>query len=381
MNKLIYLLLGLLLYIIPVHSQNSGPFGVSNGGVANLPDSIVYASELNAAVQDSATRVLFNDSSWLVYTTDKVYMVVNNDTIYWITEDTMLLYNNKLFFNGINEGSIRSAGANDLRICINDASMLRFTTALIRIQADIRPGTTNTYSFGNSSNSFNDAYFNTYYWGNDSTYSLVSGDSLYIVHSNDTVFTIIDNVVTFTGYTKQDSILVGNTVISSNSMDTLPGDNEVSNEIGDSLDNRFGGASALSDVAPVLNDSVTEFVFGNGRGILADTATMVDGMDVGGFFNAHDTLQIYRIRSHLGSGSGTETLTFQIYFGADASSADDSLFTAPQTITSLSGEYDTPNNVTKIPPRVEVWGIVRGITAGNIPSKFRSSLIRKKIRE
>jgi len=119
----------------------------------------------------------------------------------------------------------------------------------------------------------------------------------------------------------------------------------------------------------------TFFVFGVGAGAAADTAALVNGAEAGSFFWSTDTLHVDALRTRMKAGSGTETIKFQLYWGADYPTATDSLFSSATTITDLTGNTITSFTHHVIPPASDVWGIISGASSGNKPTLVRADLI------
>jgi hypothetical protein len=144
---------------------------------------------------------------------------------------------------------------------------------------------------------------------------------------------------------------------------------------GDTATARLNGAGELNTLAKMLADTITLFVAGKGDGTIADTAAMKNGMSGGDFFWAADSFKVADVKSRVGAGSGTEALTFNMFWGTSYGTATDSLFTSATAVNSHTGESDVPNKNTTIHPRNWVWCVYRGAVAGNLPSMVRSTII------
>jgi hypothetical protein len=144
---------------------------------------------------------------------------------------------------------------------------------------------------------------------------------------------------------------------------------------GDTATARLNGAGELNTLVKMLADTITLFVAGKGDGTIADTAAMKNGMSGGDFFWAADSFKVADVKSRVGAGSGTEALTFNMFWGTSYGTATDSLFTSATAVNSHTGESDVPNKNTTIHPRNWVWCVYRGAVAGNLPSMVRSTII------
>lgn len=137
------------------------------------------------------------------------------------------------------------------------------------------------------------------------------------------------------------------------------------------LNERIGAGSSLSELAPLLADTIPLFVFGLGSGVAADTAVFNDNAIAGAFYNAgSDTLMITSLHGVLAEGSGTESVSVQVSWHATfKSDSATNLNSSALAVTSLTtGTTDTSFANSTIPPGVWVWCTISGLNLGNRPS-------------
>jgi hypothetical protein len=157
---------------------------------------------------------------------------------------------------------------------------------------------------------------------------------------------------------------------------------EVRDEIADSLNVLRSGALDISDITPLLADTIPLVTFGAGSGLIADTALMNNNVLIGCFYNdGSDTLKITKLSGILKEGTGTETISVQISWHATMlSGSATSLNAAALAITSMTtGTVDTSFANSKIPPGVFVWGILSAASANNKPTFLSITLSGYKI--
>ena len=147
--------------------------------------------------------------------------------------------------------------------------------------------------------------------------------------------------------------------------------------VADSVVNALlNGGTNLSDVAPLLVDTVSFFVFGAGQGRAGDTASFVDNADLGGFYHLKDTLVITNVITSLSAG---DTLDFYIVWDELPDTGGDTLVTASSSIDGGHTAISSFDN-TKIPPGRHVWCDVNGVTVTRKPIKFRATIFGYIIR-
>lgn len=115
------------------------------------------------------------------------------------------------------------------------------------------------------------------------------------------------------------------------------------------------GAETLSDLAPLLVDTIPLVTFGAGAGLTADTALFNNNVLIGSFYNeGSDTLVITQLMGVMKEGTGTETIAVQFSWHATMlSGSATSLNAAALAITSLTtGTEDVSFANPKIPPNV-----------------------------
>lgn len=138
----------------------------------------------------------------------------------------------------------------------------------------------------------------------------------------------------------------------------------------------------MSDVAPLLVDTIPLATFGAGTGLIADTALFNNNVLIGTFYNeGSDTLVITQLMGVMKEGTGTETISVQISWHATMlSGSATSLNAAALAITSLTtGTADVSFANAKIPPNVFVWGILSGASKDNKPTFLSVTLSGYKI--
>jgi hypothetical protein len=181
---------------------------------------------------------------------------------------------------------------------------------------------------------------------------------------------------TFTG-----TITIGSAGIDETELEILDGATVTTLELNyvsgvtSSIQTQLDDTVVTSDYCKMRDDSCSFFVGGLGRGLLADTAQMVNGAKGGVFFWDADSLEVVHLRTCMSSGSGTEAATINVFWGDAFGTATDSLFTSATAVSTLGGETDVPNNVSTIPPRQYVWMVIRGFTAGNLPAGIWSTIV------
>jgi hypothetical protein len=145
---------------------------------------------------------------------------------------------------------------------------------------------------------------------------------------------------------------------------------------------RTAGSENLSDIAPLLVDTIPLVTFGAGAGLIADTALFNNGVLIGCFYNdGSDTLVITKLMGILKEGTGTETIAVQIsWHSTMLSGSAVSLNSSPLAITSITtGTADVSFANAKIPPKKFVWGILSGASKDNKPTFLNVTLSGYKI--
>ena len=132
-----------------------------------------------------------------------------------------------------------------------------------------------------------------------------------------------------------------------------------------------------SSLYHMLTDTIPIFVFGS----YGDSTMFNKGSDNFGCFRTkQDSLDVTSLEK-LRISSG-DTLLFNVYYGNyQTATATDSLFTAPQNSALGSTSDYVPDNLTVIPPEVDVWIGLPADQPAHKPTNFVMQLNGKKIRE
>jgi len=190
---------------------------------------------------------------------------------------------------------------------------------------------------------------------------------------------MLSKYLLITDYSETTGISVGDTA---DMLDPYALKTEVSTEIGDTLTARMGAAQELSDLAPMLADTVPIVTFGLGSGLIADTALFNNNVLAGSFYNeGSDTLKITQLMGILAEGTGTETIGVQVSWHATFKSGSaTNLNAAALTVNSITtGTEDTSFANSKIPPNVFVWCTISAASKDNKPSFMNVTLSGYKI--
>jgi hypothetical protein len=149
--------------------------------------------------------------------------------------------------------------------------------------------------------------------------------------------------------------------------------------------NFFAGGESLSDLVPMLADTIPLFTAGYGWGAATDTTGIDITADFGGWYNdGSDTVQLAKVIGIVKNSKNASSVTINIYWDAnyyDATPAD-SAFTAGLAVSSTTaGTSTTTFAEAKIPPGMWVWvKPCRSLgTTGTKPSKLRLSVSGYKI--
>jgi hypothetical protein len=137
----------------------------------------------------------------------------------------------------------------------------------------------------------------------------------------------------------------------------------------------------LSDLSPMLADTIPLFVFGGGGGNAGDTAVFTTSSIYGSFYNAgSDTLNITELRVIM-LGDVTDTLSVDILWDVNLNDGTPTeLNTNPLPVNSFTtGDTDTSFATAKIPPGVWVWCETPGVVAGRKPTYFNAQISGYKI--
>lgn len=143
----------------------------------------------------------------------------------------------------------------------------------------------------------------------------------------------------------------------------------------------FNDSLSLSEVAPMLTDTIPWAVFGAGGASMADSTLFEQGDDgFGMVYNYTDSIYVVNLKQLFISAG--DSLTFNVYYGVgQTKTITDSLFTAPQA-TGQNQTYFTPNNKRTIPPGVEVWFNITGTqVAGYAPNEWIIQINKQTIRD
>lgn len=140
----------------------------------------------------------------------------------------------------------------------------------------------------------------------------------------------------------------------------------------------------LSDLVPMLVDTIPLFTAGYGWGAATDTTGIDITADFGGWYNdGSDTVQLAKVIGIVKNSKNASSVTINVYWDANYYDATpDSAFTAGLAITSTTaGTSGTTFAKAKIPPHVWVWvKPCRSLgTTGTKPSKLRLSVSGYKI--
>lgn len=138
----------------------------------------------------------------------------------------------------------------------------------------------------------------------------------------------------------------------------------------------------LSDLAPMLADTIPLFVFGAGGGNAGDTTLFTATTIYGSFYNkGSDTLRITELRAVMGHGLGLDTLGVQVWWNdsinvetSQAGKLNTATLPIGRTGTSTSpgtttGTTDTSFANSKIPPGVWVWCKTPYVPAASLKRK------------
>lgn len=162
---------------------------------------------------------------------------------------------------------------------------------------------------------------------------------------------------------------------------------EINNKVyffsgGDTID--FGSLVAnqiiLSTVTRLKTDTVSITVAGLGSLQKPDTNAFNNGAWAGAVqWNGPDTLNATAAVSALGSGTGTETLGYNVCFSDTLGAVvPTKLFTSDRTVTAViptvGDTYTTIANA-KIAPGDWIWVPISGVSAGNRPGFFTVTLV------
>ena len=142
------------------------------------------------------------------------------------------------------------------------------------------------------------------------------------------------------------------------------------------------GAENLSDLTPMLVDTIPLVTFGLGSGQTGDTAVFVNGALGGSFYNeGSDTLVITQLMGVLVAGVGTETVSVQISWSDTLKAiVPVNLNAAALAITSHTvGTSDVSFPNPKIPPNKHVWCAISGVSLANKPTFLSVTLSGYKI--
>ncbi len=227
----------------------------------------------------------------------------------------------------------------------------------------------------------NSANWNTAYgWGDHSgLYLPITGTAAAV-----TGFTPASGSLTLSG---ADAVTLTTTAATNVTLPTS-GTLATTANVSDSLDERIGAGSSLSELAPLLADTIPLFVFGAGGGNAADTASFTTSTLYGAFYNGgSDTLKITEFRVAMIAGStplGTDTLAVQVYWndsinvttGASVTTLNSAVLGCNSTTTGTS--YTSFAN-SKIPPNVWVFMKSPGVVTGRKPSMVVATLMGYKI--
>lgn len=214
-------------------------------------------------------------------------------------------------------------------------------------------------SITNNSDNWNTAYG----WGDHSgLYLPIAGTAAAV-----TGFTPASGSLTLSG---ADAVTLTTTAATNVTLPTS-GTLATTANVSDLLDDRIGAGSSLSELAPLLADTIPLFVFGLGSGVAADTAVFNDNAIAGAFYNAgSDTLMITSLHGVLAEGSGTESVSVQVSWHATfKSDSATNLNSSALAVTSLTtGTTYTSFANSTIPPGVWVWCTISGLNLGDRPS-------------
>lgn len=150
------------------------------------------------------------------------------------------------------------------------------------------------------------------------------------------------------------------------------------------VQNEFSVGETLSDIVPLLADTIPLFTAGYGWGAATDTTGIDITADFGGWYNdGSDTVQLAKVAGRVKASKNPPTITINIYIGdnTDDVANCDSVFTAGMTITSTTtGDFATSFLNAKIPPGkwVAVYPCA-SLGLGTKPSKLRLSVSGYKI--
>jgi len=177
---------------------------------------------------------------------------------------------------------------------------------------------------------------------------------------------------------------VSTSVTSSSRM--LVNENPANNKLTSiTVGNFFAGGESLSDLTPLLADTIPLFTAGYGWGAATDTTGIDITADFGGWYNdGSDTVQLAKVIGIVKNSKNASSVTINIYWDAnyyDATPAD-SAFTAGLAVSSTTaGTSSTTFAEAKIPPGMWVWvKPCRSLgTTGTKPSKLRLSVSGYKI--
>jgi hypothetical protein len=137
----------------------------------------------------------------------------------------------------------------------------------------------------------------------------------------------------------------------------------------------------LSDLSPMLADTIPLFVFGGGGGQAGDTVVFSTSTIYGSFYNAgSDSLRITELRVIM-LGDVTDTLSVDILWDVNLNDGTPTELNAdPLPVNSFTtGDTDTSFGTAKIPPGVWVWCETPGVVAGRKPIYFNAQISGYKI--
>jgi len=147
------------------------------------------------------------------------------------------------------------------------------------------------------------------------------------------------------------------------------------------LENTINNTEELSDLAPMLVDTIPLMVFGGGGNQAGDTAVFSTSSIYGSFYNAgSDSLKITELRVIM-LGDATDTLSVDILWDVNLNDGTPTELNAdPLPVNSFTtGDTDTSFGTAKIPPGVWVWCETPGVVAGRKPTYFNAQISGYKI--